>query len=135
MARFGGVPMTTEDGADLRTSALDRAHGVSVRLPHELVQELNQNLGTTLVAYIADVRSRQMPAQWAQPFGAANHAEPRNSAKQRLYIAHQLLTAIAEGDGWDTARSWMIGDNPVLDGNSPAQRIREGGPTRAVYAA
>lgn len=97
-----------------------------MRLPlHELVADLNKNLGTTLVAFMANVRSRQLPGRWATPPGTPGHTEPRDDAKQRLLLAHQVFHALESEENEHVARQWLIGANPRFGGESPAARIRE----------
>ncbi len=47
----------------------------------ESVRDLNRNFGPTLVAYMADVRSRQMPKKWE-----TGECVPRAAAAQRLLL-------------------------------------------------
>lgn len=114
---------------------LTSIHSATMRLPlHLLVADLNANLGNTLVAFIANVRSRQLPTRWASEPGDPQHSEPRDEAKKRLQLAHQAFKAIEEVEDEHIARQWLIGANPWLDGQSPAEQIREYDAS-AVYAA
>ena len=98
----------------------------TVRLPmRQIVAELIDAAGPTLVAYMADVASRQMPARWASDPGDPRHVVPRDPAKQRLMLAHEVLTRIAAHESADIARAWLIGSNPRLAGFPPADYIRE----------
>lgn len=107
-------------------SAITSAHTRTMRRPmYELVRELNLNLGTTLVAYMANVRSRQLPSRWATEPGDPNHSEPRDEAKQRLQLAHQAFTILEDKEDEHVARQWLIGANPRLGGQTPAERIRD----------
>lgn len=85
----------------------------------QIVAELTANLGTTLVAYMADVRSRQLPARWI-----SGDVDPRDPTKQRLMLAHQVFATIAAKESADVARQWLIGANPRFGGETPASRIR-----------
>ena len=85
----------------------------------ESVHDLNQNFGPTLVAYVADVRSRQMPKKWE-----TGECVPRAAAAQRLLLAHDVLVLLLEHEDEHVVRSWFIGMNPRLSGLSPAERIR-----------
>lgn len=106
---------------------LTRAHSDTMRLPiYELVRILNKNLGTTLVAFMADVRSRQLPARWAAAPGEKNHADPRDDVKQRLQLAYQAFHLIEDAENEYVARQWLIGANPRFGGQTPAERIRAG---------
>lgn len=115
---------------------LTQVHSDTMRLPtYELVRLLNENLGTTLVAYLANVKSRQIPNRWATEPNDEQHIEPRDEAKKRLQLAYQAFKAIAESeDNEHVARSWLIGANPRFDGDTPAQKIREYA-VKEIYAA
>lgn len=114
---------------------LTAAHTQTTKLPtYQVVRALNQHLGTTLVAYMANVRSRQLPGRWATDPSAANHTEPRDEAKQRLQLAHEVFIAIEKEESEHVARQWLMGANPRFDGQSPAERIREFD-AGAVYGA
>jgi len=111
------------------------AHNDTMRLPtHRLVQDLNKNLGTTLVAYMANVRSRQLPKRWATEPTEPTHTEPRDEAKQRLQLAYQVFRLLEKDENEHVARQWLIGANPRFDGQTPAERIREFDAS-AVYGA
>ena len=97
----------------------------TVRLPmRQIVAELIDAAGPTLVAYMADVASRQMPARWASDPDDPRHVVPRDEAKQRLMLAHQAFSTIAVHEGDHVARQWLIGANPRFSGETPASRIR-----------
>lgn len=114
---------------------ITRNHSDTVKLPlHQLVQLLNRNLGTTLVAYMANVRSRQLPSKWALDPEDANHVEPHDEVKKRLQLAHQAFLAIDHNESEHVARQWLIGANPRFGGQTPAERIREFD-SAAVYGA
>lgn len=114
---------------------ITRNHSDTVKLPlHQLVQELNRNLGTTLVAYMANVRSRQLPSKWALNPEDVNHVEPHDEVKKRLQLAYQAFLAIDHNESEHVARQWLIGANPRFGGQTPAERIREFD-SAAVYGA
>lgn len=105
---------------------ITKAHTDTIRLPtYLLVRKLNQNLGTTLVAFMANVRSRQLPNKWETEPTDPNHTEPRDEAKKRLQLAYQALIVIDEHEDEHVARQWLIGANPRFGGQTPAERIRE----------
>ncbi len=107
-------------------TSMTAIHNDTLRRPmYLLVRELNEYLGTTLVAYLANVRSRQQPNRWATEPDDPNHAEPGDEAKQRLQLVAEAFAAIEENDDRFVARQWLIGANPWFDGQTPAERIRE----------
>jgi len=87
----------------------------------EIVRQLNDALGATLVAALAGVKSRQQPSDWAKPSGGM----PRPDAWNRLQFAHQIWTVLQEEEGRDIARRWFIGGNPLLGESTPIMAIRE----------
>lgn len=116
-------------------TTVTEAHARTMRRPmYLLVRELNEHLGTTLVAFMANVRSRQLPNRWATEPDDPQHAEPRDDPKQRLQLAHQAFTLIEGREDEHVARQWLIGANPWLDGDAPAARIRDFD-AKAVFGA
>lgn len=89
--------------------------------PREVVRQLNDALGATLVAALAGVKSRQQPNDWASQTGRT----PRPEAWNRLQFAHQVWTALQDEEGRDVARRWFIGGNPLLGESTPIMAIRE----------
>lgn len=105
---------------------MHQIHLRTVRQPtHLLIRELNARLGTTLVAYLANVRSRQQPNRWASDPGEPHHAKPGDEVRKRLQLAATVFTVIEENDDVTVARHWFIGANPRFNGRTPAERIRE----------
>lgn len=86
---------------------------------HEIVRQLNDALGATLVAALAGAKSRQQPNEWAK------RSMPRPEAWNRLQFAHQVWTALRDEEGRDVARRWFIGGNPLLGERTPIMAIRE----------
>jgi len=59
--------------------------------------------------------------QWAE--GAR---EPSAAVQQRLRVALQVATMLAEGESPRIAQAWMQGLNPQLDDRSPVRLLRDG---------
>lgn len=98
-------------------------HGVTARLTtREVVRQLNNHLGATLVATLADVRDRGLPHKWVR----ADGPEPRPESNRRLQAAHRAWTMISNSDNEHVARAWFIGANPRLEEQSPVERLRAG---------
>lgn len=105
----------------MSTAAIS-AHHATARLGlREVVRQLNSHLGPTLVAALAGVTQRGMPVKWAKLDGPT----PRPVSETRLLAAHSLFSAIAGAESDHVARAWMIGSNPLLDGDTPITAIRE----------
>lgn len=92
---------------------------------HEVVGYLLERLGRTLTAYIANSRSRSMPARWATPAGEPNHASPSDDKATRLKAAHSLFRSIESEESDQVARNWLISANPRLGGHTPADLLRD----------
>jgi hypothetical protein len=97
-------------------------HAQTMRVPaSELVRELLDNLGPTVVAALAGVRDRKQPYKWA-----ADSSQPRHESLARLQVAHRVWSTITDADGPNVARAWFIGANPRFDERTPYLAIREG---------
>lgn len=102
------------------------SHDTARMETHEVVAYLLERLGRTLTAYIANTRSRAMPARWAAPPGEPSHATPADDKATRLKAAHTVFQAIEDADNDQIARSWLISANPRLGGHTPSDCIRDG---------
>jgi hypothetical protein len=89
--------------------------------PHEIVRQLNEALGSTLVAALAGATNRNQPHDWARPQGP----EPGREAWNRVQFAHQIWIALESEEGREVARRWFIGANPLLHEFTPVIAIRE----------
>jgi hypothetical protein len=98
------------------------AHTQSVRATFpEVVDALRELLGPRLVAYLGSVRETRAVHQWADGV-----REPSDSVQQRLRVALQVTSMLAEAESPRIAQAWMQGLNPQLDDRSPARLLREG---------
>lgn len=97
-------------------------HARTMRMDiHDIVRELNDAVGPTLVAALAGSKDRKVPIRWAK----ADGPEPRADASRRLTFAHRQWVLLAAADGEHVARQWFIGGNPHLDEDTPITAIRE----------
>jgi hypothetical protein len=98
------------------------AHTLAVRstIP-EVAGALRELLGPRLVAYLGGVRETRAVHQWAE--GART---PSDAVQQRLRVALQVASMVAEAEGPRIAQAWLQGLNPQLDDRSPARLLREG---------
>lgn len=111
--------------------AVESSHGQAtpVNLPpsassndqHEIARQLNEALGSTLVAALSGERNRKQPHEWTRPDGP----EPPPDAWNRVRFAHQIWTTLEPEEGRDVARRWFIGGNPLLGESTPVIAIRE----------
>lgn len=88
----------------------------------ELVRQLAQHLGPSVVAVLAGVRDSKLPHKWAKEDGP----RPRDEALRRLQVAHRAWSAVAASEGESVARAWFIGANPRLSEKPPFIAICEG---------
>ena len=97
-------------------------HGATARMDiHQIALELNNALGSTLVAALTGSKDRKQPIRWAKPDGP----KPSNDFTRRLQLAHRLWTRLEQAEGEHIARGWFIGGNPLLDEDTPLTAIRE----------
>jgi len=111
--------MTTSSPARPGLEAFER----SVRLPvPQLVTELRDLLGAKLVAYLGGVRETRAVRQWAD----GDRGVQDRVDEQRLRLAHQIASLIAQKDTPGVVQAWFQGLNPQLDDRSPARLLRDG---------
>ncbi|BBY54053.1 hypothetical protein H7J07_05440 [Mycobacterium koreense] len=97
----------------------------------EMCRQLTGDLGPALVAALANVRNRHLPAAWS----AADGPHPPPEAADRLRAAHRVWALISAVEGGDITRAWFIGANPHLGGESPVMRLRSGDVAAVAAAA
>lgn len=103
------------------TTALD-AFTVAVRKDlHELVAELLDGLGPTVVQALTGVRDRSVPSRWARLDGPA----PRIVSQQQLRLAFRVWLMVCDAEGPQVAAAWMVGANPRLAEDTPITAIRQ----------
>ena len=90
----------------------------------DIAQFLQETLGQKLVAYIAEVSDPKTVGHWAR-----GDQSPRADSEERLRAAFQIFHLLQSEESAHTVRAWLIGMNPQLDDQSPAEAIdaiREG---------
>lgn len=99
-----------------------KIHGATARMDiHQIALELNNALGSTLVAALTGSKDRKQPIRWAKPDGP----KPSNGFTRHLQLAHRPWTRLEQAEGEHIARGWFIGGNPLLDEDTPLTAIRE----------
>lgn len=93
-------------------------HGTEIR---DVVRELNEVLGPTLVAALAWAGDRGLPLRWAKPHGLV----PAPAIVHRLALARSVWTQVSAKEGDLIARAFLVGGNPALGGETPLTAIRE----------
>lgn len=106
----------------MTTLTRNQTHGRTARMDiHQVVRELNDALGPTLVAALSGIKDRKQPSRWASPTGPV----PGAASQQRLQLAHSEWTRVRAQEGEHVARSFFIGGNPMLGEDTPITAIRE----------
>lgn len=90
-------------------------HSMSIKMP-EVVRELVDLLGMSLVAAIGGVGETRAVAAWME-----DRAPQR---PQVLRFALQLARMVAGPADSGPARAWFQGSNPLLDDRSPVMVLR-----------
>lgn len=108
--------MTTES----RVRGDARAHQDSVALRlSDIVAFLNENIGANLTAYIAE-KSPATVGRWAR-----DEQSPTDRIERRLRETYRVYQHLTGDDSNHVARAWLMGLNPQLDDESPADVLRE----------
>jgi hypothetical protein len=89
---------------------------------------LRDILGAQLVAYLATKRDVLIVDAWIE-----GSERPTDRTWQRLKFAFQMATIVSSATDRETAREWFTGANPLLDGFSPAQVIRNEPPGGSLW--
>ena len=98
-----------------------------VRDVSEIVRELTEVFGTSLLSFIMEVDSRSLQ-RWANGRGI------RYDSEKRVRDLDSVFTLLRQKEEPATIRAWFMGMNPQLDDASPAEGIRDGS-ARDVMAA
>lgn len=100
----------------------NRIHVDSTRMNiHDIVRELNNNLGTTVVQSMAGVKDRTSPTKWAKPDGP----EPRSEVETRLRLGYRVWKTLEQAEGKNLALAWVMGANPRLNEELPLLFIQK----------
>ncbi|MGW1895397.1 XRE family transcriptional regulator [Streptomyces sp. NPDC002004] len=104
------------------TDLAELAHGTTTRMRiAEIARFLQENLGQRITARITRISDPRQVGKWA-----SGDAQPREEAEARLRAALQTFQLIQHAEDIYTARAWMIGMNPQLEDETPAQCIADG---------
>ncbi|GBE25886.1 MAG TPA: XRE family transcriptional regulator [Actinobacteria bacterium] len=105
----------------IESSRASVAHRAAIRTPvAEQVGFLSDQLGQSLVAYLAGVSDTKTVRRWIQ-----NEQTPREESKARVQTAFQVYQFLLQYDSMYTVRAWFVGINPQLQDTSPSTAIRE----------
>lgn len=105
-----------------KARSLEAAHRKSVDYSvADVAKILNEHLGQKLTGFIAGVEDHKAASAWA-----LGKRAPQPAAEQRLRAALQVFLLLQSEENGHTARAWLIGMNPQLGDDSPAEVLREG---------
>lgn len=98
---------------------------------HDLVRELNENLGAVVVQTMAGVKDRTSPYRWAKP----DSGDLRPEVEGRLRLGYRIWRTLAMAEGKNVALAWLMGSNPRLDENLPVLYVQQGRTREVIGAA
>lgn len=117
-------------GTDTRSAAENSSHKRSVELRFEdIVAFLQREIGPNLTAYIAG-KSVNTVGRWSK-----SEQKPGDKEERRLRETYRIFQLITEADSNHVARAWLMGLNPQLDDQAPADALREDKLRDALVAA
>jgi hypothetical protein len=91
----------------------------STRAPlSDVVEFLQEHLGSSAVAYLAGLKDAQMLRRWK------DGVEPQALTKQRLRSAYHAARMLVDAFDDETAEAWFFGSNSKLDDEAPARWLR-----------
>jgi hypothetical protein len=85
----------------------------------KIASGLQEALGQKMAAYILDVKPQTF-AGWTE---GTNPRGPRETSLRHLWRIYKVLSQEADKH---TIRAWLIGMNPMLEDDAPADVFREG---------
>lgn len=95
------------------------AHERAVRQPiPEVARYLQEVLGQSLTAAIAEVKNPKAVGQWARGARA-----PHAPAERRLRDAFQVVLELVRVEEPPTIRTWFLSMNPLLEDELPARAL------------
>ena len=114
------------------TSAI-KAHRKAVTADLQtMASTLVEVLGRSITAGIVGIRNPKTISRWAS--GEVTSVRDRWS-EERLIATYQVVELLMEEFGPDTVRAFMLGMNPVLNDEAPANALRNGDFSGAMDAA
>lgn len=109
--------MTTMDA--LHRADRDHAQVLHADVP-SVVRELDEILGSRLVAYIGGVKETRAVRQWS-----TGDRTPSAATQTRLRTALQTARLLQYREARPVIQAWFQGMNPHLEDHSPARVLRD----------
>jgi hypothetical protein len=91
--------------------------------PREMAGLLREVLTAELTAYVVGLDDARPVVRWASGESTDLGDE---AVEKRLRAAYEVVSLLLMFDAPRTIQAWFTGQEPNLDGSSPAERIREG---------
>lgn len=85
----------------------------------DLVQELVDGLGASVVAAMSGAGSRSLPKKWAEG------TRPGQDKLDRLVLGYRAWRILKDAEGNSVALAWMVGSNPRLGESTPVTFVRD----------
>lgn len=120
--------MSIRESAEPRRSS-DTGYDAIRSSASSLVNELRDHIGANLLGYILN-KSGSTINRWA-----SGEVEVPLASEQTIRHLVQVENELGQSDGPHVFRAWLIGLNPQLDDNTPADEIREGNIRRVLTSA
>lgn len=103
------------------TRVFEEVHARSVQMTiADIAGFLRETLGPRVTVLLAGASDPSTVAHWA-----AGDRVPRPDAERRLRAAFQVFHLVQSVESPHVGRAWLIGMNPQLDDQSPAEALAE----------
>jgi hypothetical protein len=104
--------------------------GVDLQVIPAIVCQMINKIGVTLLAYLCRSPSRATVEDWA-----TGQSRPTVDQASRLLITSHAFQIVADDQGDEVARAWLVGSDPRLPEGGPSEAIRNGDRREALSAA
>lgn len=129
-ARAYVVPMYTYGDITIEGENIEIVDADEIK---DLVKQMADCLGPTLVASALGAESSEVVRDWVSPERDGLVLPHLELERLRYMIAAWTVLSQAEGD--EVARAWFTGGNPLLNEDTPITAIRENRQERVFHAA
>lgn len=120
-AAVGRGRLGKTNGSAVSAAVAEPVAGPAIGVMPKLAGYLQQHLGSVLTAYLSGAGDQVLVDRWVK--GAA---EPEGVQVERLKLACEATGYLVRAYGDKTARAWFLGNNNLLDSESPASVLRHG---------
>lgn len=96
---------------------------------HTVARLLQETLGQRLTAYCVGVSQPKQVGSWA------SGQTPREDAERRLRHLYEVVATLQPKESDATIRAWLLGANPQLNDEAPADGLHEQDAKAVIRAA